>query len=775
MVKGEGVTPLHDGQGRMAAAMESSMKIEKLGEDNHLTWFADVEQVLKIRDCWEAIQSDPSETVATALTGTTAIPSKADLTLTLTATDTTPEQKAEVRVLLRALEWRRKHEVAMAIMHLNVQPIHQATFRVSGSARAVWMQLQQTFRSRGLARAMEMRRQLASMQKTEREGMTEYLNRGSVLRYEMRQLGQEPNEMDLVAALLSGLPAEYETTVQLLEVLEITTLCGITDRLITAEVKLKRHVTNREAAALAAAQAYVDPTARGHPHPPYSDQRVCYGCGRTGHIRRDCPTHAHILPRGDASRAWDRGPHVHWGPPTPPRDDGHNGHGRGGAPPGGGLAMMAIGTTAEDADAQGSGQGHTEDAPLRRDENAGGANVAVGPTAEVHDSDPAAAELDERALVAVGTSALAATADDHAYQTDWIIDSGASHHMTGNRGALVDIRATNPVHITVVSGLTTIATTAGTAVADLDTDVGVTTTTLQDGLLAPGLAVNLFSIKAIMTHGCSAFFSDGGVTVNTTANVAFHVRARGYVLVLPLAHLAPGRGQVEDDGSAAAAVGIRAWHNRLAHPGREATLRTQSQVDGMEVTESSPRSALSELCEPYVLGKQTRGSFPTSTTRTTAAMDLLHMDLCGPLPVTSMGGANYLLGILDDTSGYAAAIPIRLKSQAGAAAAVTVKRWEAAVGRQAKMYRTDCGGEFVNRGMDRWASEEGLVHQTTAPYTPQQNGKAERFNRSLMEKVAAVMTAAKCDNALWAEAAATVVYAMNRTARAGQLLTPHEL
>lgn len=77
--------------------------------------------------------------------------------------------------------------------------------------------------------------------------------------------------------------------------------------------------------------------------------------------------------------------------------------------------------------------------------------------------------------------------------------------------------------------------------------------------------------------------------------------------------------------------------------------------------------------------------------------------------------------------------------------------------------------------MDKWASEEGFVHQMTAPYTPQQNGKAERFNRSFMEKVTTVMKAAKCDKALWAEAAATVVYAMNRTARAGQLLTPHEL
>eukprot|EP00170_Pyropia_yezoensis_P002164 contig_9108_g2168 len=611
------------------------MKIEKLGEDYHLTWFADVEQVLKIRECWEATQSDPPEAVDTVLARTAIIPSKADLTLTLAAADTTPQQKEETRVLLRALEWRRKDEVAKAIMQLNVQPIHHATFRVSGTARAVWMQLQQTVRSGGMARGMEMRRQLATMRKTEKEGMTEYINRGSMLQYEMRQLDQEPKEVELVAALLSGLPPEYDTTVQPLEVLEISTLGGITDRLVTAEVKIKRHESEREAAAFPARQTY---DARARPPPPPAgadgDPRICFGCGGIGHIRRDCRTHSHVLPRREA----DRG-HVHWRPPSPPRRDGYNGNDRGPALPGGGLAMMAIATIGHDGYAAADGQDVSATITARDDVDERGRYEAVSPLAatqrDAADADDIVhIDADERALVAVGTTAMAATADHPAYETDWIIDSGASHHMTGNVHALTDIHATGPVSITVASGLKTVATTAGTARVTLDTGMGPKSTVLRDVLLAPGLAVNLFSIKSIMTHGCLAFFSNGGVTVNTKENVCFQGRTRG---------------------------------------------------------------------------------------------------------------------------------------------AATVKAWEAAVGRPAKMYRTDRGAEFQNRGMDKWASEEGFVHQMTAPYTPQQNGKAERFNRSFMEKVTTVMKAAKCDKALWAEAAATVVYAMNRTARAGQLLTPHEL
>lgn len=348
--------------------------------------------------------------------------------------------------------------------------------------------------------------------------------------------------------------------------------------------------------------------------------------------------------------------------------------------------------------------------------------------------------------------------------------------MTGRASLLTDTRATTQVHITAVRGRTMVANTAGTARVVLITDTGEQTTTLHDVLHAPGLAVNHFSVKAIIAHGFAAFFSGGGVAIQTRENMVFRGRAHGNVLVLPLAQAHdPKDHPGEKNGLAGAAVGIKVWHARLAHPGVEAVLRAPGQVDGMEVAEAAPRAALKALCEPCVLGKQTRGPFPSSTTKTTAAMDLLHMDLCGPMPVPSTGGANYLLGLVDDTSGNAAVVPVRLKSLEGAAAAVKIKEWETTTRRPTKMTRTDRGGGFVNKATTKWAHEGGVIQQTTAPYTPQQNGKAERFNRSLMEKVTAVMSAAKCDKALWGEATATVTYAMNRTARAGHLLTPHEL
>lgn len=224
----------------MAAAMEAAMKITKLGEDNYLTWFADIEQLLKVRDCWDAVTCDPPAAIAAVLAAEGTIPSKADLTLTLSAAETTVDDKTMVRAQLRALEWRRKDEVAKALMHLNVKPIHHATFRMTATARSAWQELQQAFRSMGIARATDMRRQITALRKEAGEGVTEYINRGTMLRYEMKLMDQEPKEIELVAALLAGLPSEYDNTVEVMQMLKLTTLNDIKEQLVVAEVTHKR-------------------------------------------------------------------------------------------------------------------------------------------------------------------------------------------------------------------------------------------------------------------------------------------------------------------------------------------------------------------------------------------------------------------------------------------------------------------------------------------------------------------------------------------------------
>lgn len=192
--------------------MDAAMKITKFGEDNHLTWFGDIEQVLKIKDCWEAVEGDPPTAIPLQLAAPGGRPTKADLMLTLDTAETTAEAKVIIRKQLRALEWRRKDEVAKALMHLHVKTTYHATFGLVDTARGVRLQLQLAFRSRGLARAMDMRRKLASIRKEAAKGMTEYINRGSMICYEMRLLGQVPQNIDLVAAALAGLPDQYDTT-----------------------------------------------------------------------------------------------------------------------------------------------------------------------------------------------------------------------------------------------------------------------------------------------------------------------------------------------------------------------------------------------------------------------------------------------------------------------------------------------------------------------------------------------------------------------------------
>jgi transposase InsO family protein len=56
-------------------------------------------------------------------------------------------------------------------------------------------------------------------------------------------------------------------------------------------------------------------------------------------------------------------------------------------------------------------------------------------------------------------------------------------------------------------------------------------------------------------------------------------------------------------------------------------------------------------------------------------------------------------------------------------------------GKKVKVVRSDRGGEYVNAELKKFFASNGIRHETIAPYTPQQNGAAERLNRTLMERV----------------------------------------
>jgi hypothetical protein len=93
----------------------------------------------------------------------------------------------------------------------------------------------------------------------------------------------------------------------------------------------------------------------------------------------------------------------------------------------------------------------------------------------------------------------------------------------------------------------------------------------------------------------------------------------------------------------------------------------------------------------------------------------------------------------------------------------TVARLELQSGKKLKAVRTDQGIEYLNGEMAAYFGEKGVIHQSTARYSPEQNGVAERLKRVLMERARAMLIESGLPDEMWAEAVVTANYIRNRT------------
>ena len=88
---------------------------------------------------------------------------------------------------------------------------------------------------------------------------------------------------------------------------------------------------------------------------------------------------------------------------------------------------------------------------------------------------------------------------------------------------------------------------------------------------------------------------------------------------------------------------------------------------------------------------------------------------------------------------------------------------EKRTGKSIKCLRTDNGGEFTSGEFEQYCKDEGIVRHKTVVYTPQQNGVAERMNRTLMERARSMISNANLQKELWAKAVSTACYLVNRS------------
>lgn len=212
------------------------------------------------------------------------------------------------------------------------------------------------------------------------------------------------------------------------------------------------------------------------------------------------------------------------------------------------------------------------------------------------------------------------------------------------------------------------------------------------------------------------------------------------------------------------------WHRRMGHANEQYVKKACSLVTGIDSVSNSIGK-----CVVCAKGKQTRCSFKSIGTRAKNILDLVHSDVCGPMSQTSHGGANYFVLFVDDFSRKTFLYTMKSKSEVKDKFVEFKNRVERETGRKIRTLRSDNGGEYIGNQMKSHLRECGIRHQTSAPYTPEQNGLAERMNRTIVEKARCMLFDSNLSIGFWAEAVSTAAYIVNRLPCSNEAnVTPEE-
>lgn len=360
----------------------------------------------------------------------------------------------------------------------------------------------------------------------------------------------------------------------------------------------------------------------------------------------------------------------------------------------------------------------------------------------------------EKTMIAFFTNGNKETIKD-----EWFIDSGATAHVCNNKEYFEKLEEGKTDKEILVANNSKVKV-HGTGTVKLV--IGNETVVLKKVSFAPQMCTNLISVRRITENGYEVLFTQGECKV-MDKNESVVMKGR----------LLDGMYRVKAKSTTEMVCFSREiengidWHRKLGHPGY-ASMRF---LNGKEENFSLP----DEKCKVCVMGKQTRVSYKAQGKKNNELLGLIHTDVNGPMPVESIGGHRYFVSFIDDYSKKVFLYPIKLKSEVYDKMVHFKNLVENQLGKKIKAVKSDNGTEFVNKQMEELFTKSGIIHQKTIPYTPQQNGVVERYNRTIMERVRCMLLDAKLNDDFWAEAAQTAVYLLNAIPKGNDLKSANEL
>ncbi|GJW23726.1 ribonuclease H-like domain-containing protein [Tanacetum coccineum] len=348
--------------------------------------------------------------------------------------------------------------------------------------------------------------------------------------------------------------------------------------------------------------------------------------------------------------------------------------------------------------------------------------------------------------------------NSHLYDKD--CDSGCSRHMSGNIAHLSDFKDFDGGYVTFGGGANGGRITGkGTIKTDkLDFD---------DVYFVKELKFNLFSVSQMCDKKNYVLFTDSECLVLSPNfklpdenQILLKIPRQDNMYSFDMKNIVP-KDSLTCLVAKATSEESMLWHRRLGH----INFKNINKLVKENLVRDLPlkRFENDQTCVACLKGKQHRASCKTKAFNPiTKPLFMLHMDLFGPTFVSSLMHKKYCLVVTDDYSRFSWVFFLTTKDETSEILKFFIKEVENLVDKKVKIIRSDNGTEFKNKVMDDFCREKGIKREYSVARTPQQNGVAERKNRTLIEAARTMLADSKLPTTFWAEAVSTACYVQNR-------------
>ena len=343
----------------------------------------------------------------------------------------------------------------------------------------------------------------------------------------------------------------------------------------------------------------------------------------------------------------------------------------------------------------------------------------------------------------------------------WYLHSAATSHMCSNKEFFEKIDYSAKEKIIIANGDSLLTSGKGYGYLQcLNKDGKLNKIKITDIFYIPELHGNLISIKKLDQRGICTNFGNKMCEIVYDGNIVAFGKLNGLLYELELQksdHNSDKKAKETLLVTKNCQIDIVSLHERLGHRNVESirSMIKNDLVKGVSISDNK----IIKKCETCLKGKIHKFPFAKNYfIKTKNVLDLIHSDLCGPMKNTTPNGGRYFLSFIDDYSRFSCVFIIKNKSEVIDKFIEYVNFVENLFNRSVKILRSDNGGEYVNAKLANYLRSKGIKHETTVPHTPEQNGVAERKNRSLSEMANCMLIQANLELKFWAEAVMTSNY-----------------